>query len=147
VPSDRTSEPTHYTNVDLDVYASVPLNGFVQALGNEAVVLHVGGSRHQYEAHVELAASHMAKSANDTIAGLIRLVRSLPRVQRRIWDSAARREFNIGIEAGLEPHSFELCLRQRTLKAIADVRGVLVVTVYAPERQVRLPVKRRRKKK
>ena len=147
-PADSEPEPTHYANVDLDVYANVPLDGFVQALGAEALVLYVGGERRKYEAHVELASSHMTMSADDTIVGLIRLVRGLPRVHRKIWDSAQRREFNIGIEAGFEPHGFELRLQQPTLKAVADVRGVLVITVYAPDLQeARLTVTRRQTKR
>lgn len=133
-PWDLDPEPTHYANVDLDIYARVPLDGLVQALGDEVFVMYVGGERRKYEAHLELAASHMAMSADDTIAGLIRLIRRLPRAYRKIWDSAQRREFNLGIEAGLEPRSFELRLQQATLKTIADVRGVLVITVYAPDR-------------
>jgi len=125
--------PTHYANVDLDVYARVPLDAFVQALGDEAFVLYVGGGRRKYEAHLELASSHMAMSPDDTILGLVRLIRLLPRVHRTIWSSAQRREFNIGIEAGLEPHGSEFRLHERTLKAIAAVRGDLVITVYAPD--------------
>jgi hypothetical protein len=140
-------EPTHYANVDLDVYARVPLDGFVQALGDEAFVLFVGGGRRKFEAHVELASSHMAMSADDTIVGLTRLIRNLPRVQRKVWNSAQRREFNIGIEAGLEPHGFELRLKQRALKAITDVGGVLVITVYAPDLpEARHPASRRKKR-
>jgi hypothetical protein len=147
-PTDLEREPTHYVNVDLDVYAKVPLDGLVQALGDEAFVLYVGGGRRKYEAHVELGSSHLDMSADDTIVGLIDLVRALPRVHRKIWDSAQRREFNIGIEAGLEPHGFELRLQQQTLKAMTDVRGVLVITVYAPDLgEASLPAKRRPKNK
>ena len=117
----------------------------MQALGDEAFVLFVGGGRRKFEAHLELASSHMAMSADDTIVGLTRLIQSLPRVQRKVWDSAQRREFNIGIEAGLEPHGFELRLEQRTLKAVTDVDGVLVITVYAPDlTEARHPVRRRK---
>ena len=144
--ADPEPESTHYANVDLDVYSRVPLDGFVRALGDEACVLYVGGGRRKHEAHVELASSHRAISADDTILGLSRLIRGLPRVHRKIWNSAQRREFNIGIEAGFEPHAFELRLQERTLKAIADVGGVLVITVHAPDlSEVRLPVARRKK--
>ena len=146
--ADLEHEPTHYANVDLDVYSRLPLDGLVQALGAAAVVLYVGGGQRKYEAHVELASSHRAMSADDTIVGLTRLIRGLPRVHRKIWDSAQRREFNIGIETGFEPHGFELRLQQRTLKAITDLRGVLVITVYAPDlSEARLPVARRRRKR
>jgi hypothetical protein len=139
---------THYLNVDLDIYSRVPLDGFVEALGDDALVLYVGGARRKYEAHVELASSHVDMSADDTILGLTRLIRRLPRVHRKVWDSAQRREFNIGIGAGLEPHGFELRLQPSTLKAITDLRGVLVTTVYAPDlNEARRSVTRRRKKR
>jgi hypothetical protein len=145
-PAALEREPTHYCNVDLDVYAGTPLEGLVQALGDKAIVLYVGGGRRKYEAHVELASSHMDLSADDTILGLISLIRGLPRVHRKTWDLAKRREFNIGIEAGLEPHGFELRLQQQTLRAISDVGGVVVITVYAPDLQEATSPRRRLKK-
>jgi hypothetical protein len=141
------TKPTHYANVDLEVYGGVPLDGFVQSLGEEAFVLYVGGGQRKYEAHVELASSHVAMSADETILGLIGLIRRLPRVHRKTWESAKRREFNVGIEAGREPHRFELRLQPQTVQAIADVRAVLVITVYAPDLSGGgQPVTRRRKK-
>ncbi len=119
----------------------------MQALGDKVIVLYVGGDRRKYEAHVELASSHMDLSADDTILGLIGLIRGLPRVHRKTWDLAKRREFNIGIEAGLEPHGFELRLQQRTLRAISDVGGIVVITVYAPDLQEATSPRRRLKKR
>jgi hypothetical protein len=127
------SEPTHYLNVDLDIFASVPLDAMVQAMGDEAFGLYVGGKPRKYEAHIELASSHIGKSADDTILGLTRLVQRLPPRHRKTWDSAQTREFNVGIQAGLEPHGFELRLQRRTWNAISRVSGTLVVTIYAPE--------------
>ena len=71
-------------------------------------------------------------TADRTIIGLTWLVKRLPPCYRKVWDSAKSREFNVGIEAGLEPHSFELRLNPRTVDAVRDVGGTLVVTVYAP---------------
>jgi len=146
-PAALEPEPTHYRNVDLDVHASTPLEGLVHALGDKVFVLYVGGRRRKYEAHVELASSHMDLSADDTILVLIDLIRGLPRVHRKTWDLARRREFNVGIEAGLEPHGFELRLQQRTLRAISDVGGVVVITVYAPDLQDAASPRRRLKKR
>jgi hypothetical protein len=129
----KTSEPTQYVNVDLDIFSRVPLKGLIDAMGEEAFVLFVGGEKQKYHAHVELASSHMGTmTADRAILGLTRLVKRLPPRYRRVWDSAKSREFNIGIEAGLEPSSFELRLDRRTVEAVREVRGALVVTVYAP---------------
>lgn len=125
-------EPTHYINVDLDLVSSASLDALVQAMGEDVFVLHVGGKRRKFEAHLELASSHIGMSVDDTILGLTRIVQRLPRSFRKVWDTARSREFNIGIEAGLEPHAYELRLQRRTLDAIAGVRGTIVVTVYAP---------------
>jgi hypothetical protein len=144
-PTGLEPEPTHYVNVDLDIYAASPLDGLVQAMGDEVFVLYVGGGRRNYEAHMELATSHVAVSADDTILGLIDLIRGLSRVHRKTWDSAKRREFNIGIEAGLEPHAFELRLQQRTLRAMSAVGSVAVITVYAPDLPKPKPARRRLK--
>src|SRR4051812_46724848 len=125
-------EPTHYMNVDLDIHSRVSLQGLVGAMGDEAFVLYVGGERRRHQAHVELAASHMDMSADRTILGLIRLIKRLPPRYRKVWDAARTREFNIGIEAGLQPRSFELRLQRRTIEAVAAVGATIVTTVYAP---------------
>ena len=128
-----TCESTRFVNVDLDIFARVSLKGLVDAMGEEILVLYVGGAGRKYEAHVELASSgHVGMTADRTIIGLTRLVKRLPPRYRKVWDSAKSREFNVGIEAGLEPHSFELRLDRRTVDAVTDVGGTLVVTVYAP---------------
>ena len=138
-PTAQRRTRTRYVNVDLDIYAVTPLDGLVQALGDEVIVLYVGGRRRKYEAHLELAWSDRHTSADDAICALITLIRGLPRTTRTIWNLATRREFNIGIEAGLEPHGFELRLQQRTLQAIADQGGTVVITVYAPEPRQAVP--------
>jgi len=126
------SELTEYLNVDLDIYSRVSLKGLVDAMGEEAIVLYVGGERQKYEAHVELVGSHTDMSAERTIIGLTRLVKGLPPHYRKVWDSAKSREFNVGIQSGLEPHGFRLSLDRRTVEALREVRGALVFTVYAP---------------
>ena len=125
-------EPTKYLNVDLDIYSRVPLKELVASMGREVLVLYVGGERQKYEAHLELASSLMDMTADRTIIGLTRLVKRLPPRYRKVWDSAKSREFNIGIEAGLEPRSFEVRLDRRTVDAVTEVGGTLAVTVYAP---------------
>ena len=125
------SQSTHYMNVDLDIFSHVSLRGLVDALGDEVFVLYIGGKGRRHEAHVELASSHMGMTADRTIIGLAGLVKRLSPRFRKVWHSAKSREFNVGIEAGLEPHSYEVRLHRRTVDAIAEVGGTLVVTVYA----------------
>src|SRR5687767_5037063 len=92
-----TSEPTHYANVDLDIYSRVSLKGLVDAMGKDVFVLYVDGEKRKHEAHLELARSHSGMGPDRAIVGLTRLVKRLPPRYRKVWDSARSREFNIGI--------------------------------------------------
>ena len=73
------------------------------------------------------------KTANATVQKLLRLVHALPRRARRCWDEATTRTFDIGVQAGLGPHSFEeVQLDRNMLAAISRVGGQLLITMYAP---------------
>jgi hypothetical protein len=50
-----------------------------------------------------------------------------------VWNQAYRRDFNVGIQAGLKPHSYELSLKPETLKLVSSVNARVVVTIYAAE--------------
>jgi hypothetical protein len=65
---------------------------------------------------------------------LLRLVDALPKAARQSWNAARSRVFDIGIQAGMTPSAFEeVALQNTTLAAITQVRGRLLVTVYAPQ--------------
>ena len=74
-----------------------------------------------------------SRTADTAIRGLVKLVERLPKSARRIWDRARARNFNIGIKAGVEPHSREFLVSDAAMEAIARVRGAIVITVYAAE--------------
>jgi hypothetical protein len=121
---------TRFLNVDLDIRSRARLEPLVAAFGKRVLVLHVGPEGKGHGAHLELANSHR-KNANALIRALIALVRKLPKAGRRLWDQAQSREFNIGIDAGVKPFSYELRLDSETLESVAGVGGRVVFTVYA----------------
>jgi hypothetical protein len=60
-------------------------------------------------------------------------VDALPKAARRCWKEALSRTFDIGIQAGLEPRSFEeVKLKESTLKDVVRLSARVLVTVYAP---------------
>jgi hypothetical protein len=67
--------PTQYCNVDLDIVSHAPLEGLVQAFGEDVVVLYVGGKARSYEAHLELAYRHPARTAERAITRFVRLIK------------------------------------------------------------------------
>lgn len=123
---------TNFLNVDLDIYSNTPLDPIVAAFGEQVSVHYVGRERNRYAAHVSFADSFQ-KGGDELIGALAGLVRNLPRATRRLWEQTQSREFNIGIQAGLKPRSYELRVETHTLKAVAALRGNIVVTVYAAQ--------------
>jgi len=119
-------------NVDLDVYSRRSLQPLADALGARASQLYVGPIDRHYGAHFELALSYN-KDADALILGFVRLIKGLSRPGRRSWGHAYRRDFNIGIQGGVKPRSFEVALKPQTLALMRAVNARLVVTVYAAD--------------
>jgi len=128
----QDGDETYFLNVDLDVFARSSLEPLAEAFGSKVFQLYVGRHGRNYGAHFELRASP-GRGADALIVGLVQLVKSLPRSVRTIWNEAYRRDFNIGIQGGLEPRVYELPLKPETLKLVSSVNARVVVTVYGVE--------------
>lgn len=142
-PSARGKAPaeydTNFLNVDLDVFSRASLEPLAVAFGPRVLQLYVGRDGGRYRAHFELSAASRT-SADAVIVGLVRLVKSLPRAARTVWNEAYRRDFNIGVQGGFWPRSYELSLKPETLKLVSSVNARVVLTIYAaemPERETR----------
>jgi hypothetical protein len=61
-----------------------------------------------------------------------RMVRRLRGAARAAWENASSREFDIGIQAGLEHRSAEWVLSRKVMEAVHGVGGHVRVTVYSP---------------
>jgi len=122
-------DETRFLNVDVDVWSRSDLRPLVAAFGRKVLVHYVGKQRGENSAHFSLASAH-GKSADAIIRRLVALIEALPRPARQLWNRARRRDFNIGIQAGIEPYSHELALQNATLTLAAGVGGRIVVTTY-----------------
>jgi hypothetical protein len=120
---------TTFLNVDLDIRSRSPLEGLASAFGRGVIVLHVGPEGHHYVAHLETAIT--APGPDRLIRRFVELIKRLPRAERRIWDRAQLREFNIGIQSAVTPPSYTLQLDPATVRAAASVNAGIGVTVYA----------------
>jgi hypothetical protein len=128
----------------LDVYSRARLAGLVKAFGDSMLVLHEGRWGGRYIASFELGNSSQL-SADQEIRRLVALVRSLPAPARRLWAEAQSRVFDIGVQAGVTPHSHALALSQDTIAAVASVQGRIIITTYAPDGQPAVAHHRRKR--
>jgi hypothetical protein len=120
---------TRYLNVDLEITGRRDLQPLVDALTPHAFPLHVGFRHGRHRAALELSATANT-TADATIQRLAALVNGLPRGARQLWKDAERRDFNIGIQAGRQPYSFECLVGNDALRAAAALGARVVITVY-----------------
>ncbi len=132
---------THFLNVDLDIYSKADLQPLVSALGKKVMVLYIGRVRQTHCAHLEVA--KITKTADATIRAFCSLIQALPKPERNLWNAAKIRDFNIGVQACMQPHSTEFALSAETLNASHELGARIVFTVYAPESPKKSAVKAR----
>jgi hypothetical protein len=127
-PAGGRGERTQFLNVDVELRSSRSLQPLVDALGKRVIVLRLDREARTHCAHLELSVT--SRNPDVLIRRFVRLIERLPRATRAQWDSATAREFNIGIQAGANPHGFPLQLEADTLRAVVRVDGRVGITVY-----------------
>jgi hypothetical protein len=122
---------THFLNVDLGIKSRADLAPLLAKLDPKVVVLHQRRDRGFHHASMELYEFSRYLDPERCIEGFARLIEKLPPATRRVWDRAAHRRFNIGIEAETGAPYLAL-LEAKTIRRVAAVNGELVITVYCP---------------
>jgi hypothetical protein len=127
-------------NVDLDIHSKWDLQPLVTALGEKIREMYVGRVRRTYEAHLELA-WRRSQTPTSIILGFCKLIEALPRSERKLWDSAKTRSFDIGIDAPAEGRFHWSAVGQDAVRAAADVGAQIAITVYGPMKIVKRSLK------
>jgi len=132
MPVKKKAPDSKYLNVDLDVYSRSDLRPLVNGFGKRVIALYVGRERRRYSAHLELA-GFQRPSADATIHAFCTLIRALPKTERELWNGAKTREFSVGVQAGRQPFACDFRIEAQTIKAVAELGAVIVLTVYGSE--------------
>ena len=127
------SPTAEYCTIDLDVRSRRSLAPLLEAWPSAQTPGHTGKGSVRW---LLLMAPTGGTSADADALEFVRWVDRLPKLARRCWDQASRRTWDIGIQAGLAPQSFEeVTLEAATLHAIARVGGRVQITLRAPHRE------------
>jgi len=129
MPIVKNVDETQFLNVDLDIRSRSSLEPIALAMGRTVHVLYVGRERGLYKAYLEL---HRHLSAAACIRGFCALIRKLPQAERKLWDTATIREFNVGIQAQMKPITFEITVGEEAVRQAADLDARIGVTIYSP---------------
>jgi hypothetical protein len=126
---ERDDSITHFLNVDLHIYSRSNLQPLVDAFGEKVIDLQNERVRGLYWVVLEENLSRRGSPTVDrTIRRLCRLIRALTPAQRRLWNKATRRDFNVGIQSDVEGNTFQI--EAETVKAAAAAGARIVITVY-----------------
>jgi hypothetical protein len=126
-----TNIAAHFINVDLDLKSTTTLRPLLEVWSDRVGQLHTpdkDGRKHWLR--LELSAE-----PRDPEAGILefcRMVRRLRGAAREAWQKASSREFDIGVQAGLEKRAAEWVLSRKVVDAMHEVGAHIRVTVYSP---------------
>jgi hypothetical protein len=115
-----------FLDVDLDLRAEAGLEELLGYVAASVLVLN----RTATEATLELNQEY--GSLEDSVAGFIAVIRSLPPRAMSLWERGELRRMNIGIQAGLQPHQSCFDFSKETVASLADIQAEVVFTLYAP---------------
>ena len=122
--------PIEYINTDLDVESTKDLNPLaveLEKLGVSALnVMRIDNDR--WVANFETAREFDAPES--CIHAMLDAIDQLSTAGRDDWQQCAKREFNIGIRSGAEPHSLGLHLSNPLLRRVADEGATVGMTIY-----------------
>ena len=133
-----------FINIDLDLKSSAPLSPLLDAWSDRVGRLYApdkDGRKHWLRLY--LTAQH--PDPEKGILAFCRLVRRLRGAARTAWQKASSREFDIGIQAGLEPHAAEWVLSRKVIDVVHDVGAHVRLTVYSPRPLMEEEQRRRRR--
>ena len=112
----KVPDQTAFLNVDLDIVSRRDLQPFADHVTSWVFALHVGKWRGQYRAHFEL--TRQARTTEVVVRRFVEKLERLPAPAARLWRTATRRTFNIGVQAGASPHASEFTLSPGLLRRV-----------------------------
>jgi hypothetical protein len=119
----------HFLNVDVDLAGAFDRVALLNGFGSAIDILRDGEDGcGRSVVSFELSTANPALPG--VISALIALVLGLPEDARGAWDRADHRIFNIGIQAGLAPHSTEWTLSPELMAALVGIKANVTLTVY-----------------
>jgi hypothetical protein len=125
---DREEPETRFINVDLGVWHTVNLAEFVRSMETGTASLYSGPVETGYLATFQLLPQ--PKDPEEAIRRFVGLTDRLPQNARVPLDGALRRDFSIGVQGGVTPHSLEWALSTEALRLATALDASVTFVTY-----------------
>jgi len=120
----------YFLNVDLEIESKSSLRSLERELGGRILVMFAGRMKGRHWLCLEKRWGDDEKG-HDAIIALCALVESLSPRNRQLWDTALRKEFDIGYESRLSSErANRFRIRSGTLRRMAALGASFAVTFY-----------------
>jgi hypothetical protein len=130
MPRDKNARGPLYrfSNVDLDVASRADLAPLIAALEPGAFCLDGSSFRRRGMNFATFELSRQPRNPDAGIHAFVSLIESLPPTARALWNGAAKRDFNVGVEAADRSQQFTVLAQ--TVVFAGRVGGSITFTVY-----------------
>ena len=125
----KTKRPAGFLNVDLEIESSSPLDSLAEAMGKAVLVLYSGPGRGRSYL-LCLEDSRWSNTPDSAARALCSAVERLPVRDRRLWDRAKRKEFDVGYELPTGVRAVHIALQPGTLERMVAIGATVAFTCY-----------------
>jgi hypothetical protein len=141
-----------FLNVDLEIESRKPLRPLARELRDKIHMTFLGRINGNHCLFFEISANTRNQEA--TIHAFCKLIEGLSAVNRKLWDTALRKEFDLGYESQLSSErANRFTIRPSAVRRVANLGASLAITFYQQDDQPRKPTRsllaclKRRKRK
>src|SRR5687767_9856459 len=93
---------------ELEIVADFDLTPLLEALRGDVEIIRNSVDDGRHTLWLELTAA--TSGVDDAVGQYVVLIEALPAHLRVLWDTSADRCLNTGVQSGLRPHAFPVCL-------------------------------------
>jgi hypothetical protein len=132
-----------FMNVALEIFSRSDLTPIADALGSKVMVFYLGKEFGLFKAYFYPG----WPQSNTPETGILRyckLIEKLPIKERKLWDSAKSRSFDLGFEGPDKNRYYWGAVSQKAVRAAAQINAQIAITIYGPMK-VAKQSKRKRK--
>jgi hypothetical protein len=135
-------DKSSFMNVALEIFSRSDLTPIADVFGSNVTVFYLGKEFGLFKAYFYPG----WPQSNTPESGILRyckLIQKLPKEERKLWNSARSRSFDLGFEGPQKGRHYWGEVSQKAVRAAAEVGAQIAITIYGPMRVAKQPITKR----
>jgi hypothetical protein len=131
-----------FMNVALEIFSKSDLKPVAEAFGSNVTVFYLGKEFGLFKAYF-YPGWPQSNTPETGIFRYCKLIKKLPKKERKLWDSAKSRSFDLGFEGPKKGRYYWGAVGADAVHAAAEVGAQIAITIYGPMKIPEHPKKKR----